>query len=116
MRLAGSGVSKIADEHAKYPWMMGYLPSFVGEGAMDGRRIAKVAPHAKIAVLYENSDFGKDLLNGLRAGLGGKAKIVATQSYETTDNDVASAFSYSSIISLPYALEKLLPELSKAAA
>ena len=86
----GSGVSKIADEHAKYPWMMGYLPSFVGEGAMDGRRIAKVAPRAKIAVLYENSDFGKDLLNGLRAGLGGKAKIVATQSYETTDNDVAS--------------------------
>jgi branched-chain amino acid transport system substrate-binding protein len=86
----GSGVAKIAKEHARYPWMMGYLPSFVGEGAMDGRRIAKVAPRAKIAVLYENSDFGKDLLAGLRAGLGGKGKIVASQSYETTDNDVAS--------------------------
>lgn len=86
----GSGVSKIANEHAKFPWMIGYLPSFVGEGAMDGRRIAKVAPHARIGVLYENSDFGKDLLSGLRSGLGGKGKIVATQSYETTDNDVAS--------------------------
>jgi branched-chain amino acid transport system substrate-binding protein len=87
----GSGVSKIAREHAKYPWMIGYLPSFVGEGAMYGRRIKNVAPRSKIAVLYENSDFGKDLLNGLRSGLGGgKAKIVASQSYETTDSDVGS--------------------------
>lgn len=86
----GSGVSEIAAEHAKYPWTMGYLPSFVGEGAMDGRRIARVSPRAKIAVLYENSDFGKDLLTGLRRGLGGKAKIVAQQSYETTEPDVGS--------------------------
>ena len=61
----GSGVSKIAQDHAKFPWMMGYLPSFVGEGAMDGRRITKTTPKAKIGVLYENSDFGKDLLVGL---------------------------------------------------
>src|SRR5207249_4869782 len=74
----------------KYPWMMGYLPSFVGEGAMDGRRIGRVARRSKVAVLYENSDFGKDLLTGLKRGLGGKAKIVAQQSYETTDSDVAS--------------------------
>ncbi len=86
----GSGVSEIAAEHAKYPWTMGYLPSFVGEGAMDGRRITRVSPRAKIAVLYENSDFGKDLLTGLRRGLGGKAKIVAQQSYETTEPDVGS--------------------------
>jgi branched-chain amino acid transport system substrate-binding protein len=86
----GSGVSKLAREHAKYPWMMGYLPSFVGEGVMDGRRIAQVAPRSKVAVLYENSDFGKDMLNGLKRSLGGKAKIVAQQSYETTENDVAS--------------------------
>ena len=87
----GSGVSRIATEHKRYPWTMGYLPSFVGEGVIYGRRIAAVAPKAKIAVLYENSDFGKDLLNGLRSGLGGgKAKIVASQSYETTDSDVGS--------------------------
>ena len=86
----GSGVSKLQTEHAKFPWTMGYLPSFAGEGAMMGRRIAKTSPHAKIAVLYENSDFGTDLLSGLRKGLGGKATIVASQSYEITDTDVAS--------------------------
>ena len=86
----GSGVSKIAQDHAKFPWMMGYLPSFVGEGAMDGRRIAAVTPRAKIGVLFENSDFGKDLLAGLKRGLGGKATIVSAQSYEPTDTDVDS--------------------------
>jgi len=86
----GSGVSKLATEHAKYPWSMGYLPSFAGEGAIYGRYVASHQPKARIAVLYENSDFGKDMLNGLRRGLGGKAKIVGTQPYEIADSDVAS--------------------------
>ena len=86
----GSGVSKLATEHAKYPWSMGYLPSFAGEGAIYGRYVASHQPKARIAVLYENSDFGKDMLNGLRHGLGGKAKIVGTQPYEIADSDVAS--------------------------
>ena len=88
--LVGSGASKIATEHAKYPWMMGYLPSFVGEGLADGRRVARTTPHAKIGVLYENSDFGKDMLSGLKRGLGRNAKIVSQLAYETTDTDVAS--------------------------
>jgi hypothetical protein len=86
----GSGVSKLATEHARYPWSMGYLPSFAGEGAVYGRYIAAHRAKARIAVLYENSDFGKDMLNGLRRGLGGKAKIVGTQAYEVADADVAS--------------------------
>jgi branched-chain amino acid transport system substrate-binding protein len=86
----GSGVSKLATEHRKYPWSMGYLPSFAGEGVIYGRHVAANRPKARLAVLYENSDFGKDMLNGLRRGLGRKAKIVATQSYEITDNDVSS--------------------------
>ena len=86
----GSGVSKLATEHAKYPWSMGYLPSFAGEGAIYGRYIASHQPKARIAVLYENSDFGKDMLNGLRRGLAGKAKIVGTQAYEIADSGVAS--------------------------
>jgi branched-chain amino acid transport system substrate-binding protein len=86
----GSGVSKLATEHAKYPWSMGYLPSFAGEGAIYGRYVASHEPKARIAVLYENSDFGKDMLNGLRRGLGGKAKIVGTQAYEIADSNVAS--------------------------
>ena len=86
----GSGVSKLATEHARYPWSMGYLPSFAGEGAVYGRYIAAHRPKARIAVLYENSDFGKDMLNGLRRGLGGKGKIVGTQAYEVADADVGS--------------------------
>jgi branched-chain amino acid transport system substrate-binding protein len=86
----GSGVSKLATEHRKYPWSMGYLPSFAGEGAVYGRYIAAHRPKARIAVLYENSDFGKDMLNGLRRGLGGKGKIVGTQPYEIEDANVDS--------------------------
>jgi branched-chain amino acid transport system substrate-binding protein len=86
----GSGVSKLAKEHKKYPWSIGYLPSFAGEGAIYGRYVAAHTPKARIAVLYENSDFGKDMLNGLRRGLGGKGKIVATQPYEIADADISS--------------------------
>jgi branched-chain amino acid transport system substrate-binding protein len=86
----GSGASKLATEHKKYPWSLGYLPSFAGEGVIYGRDIAAHQPKARIAVLYENSDFGKDMLNGLRRGLGGKAKIVGTQSYEVEDANVDS--------------------------
>ena len=86
----GSGVSKLATEHAKYRWSMGYLPSFRGEGLIYGRHIAANKPKARIAVLYENSDFGKDMLNGLRRGLGNKGKIVGVQSYEFTDTDISS--------------------------
>jgi branched-chain amino acid transport system substrate-binding protein len=86
----GSGVSTLATEHRQYPWSMGYLPSFAGEGTIYGRYVAAHQPKARIAVLYENSDFGKDMLNGLRRGLGSKGKIVATQAYEVEDNDVGS--------------------------
>jgi branched-chain amino acid transport system substrate-binding protein len=86
----GSGVSKLATEHARYRWSMGYLPSFRGEGLIYGRHIAANKPKARIAVLYENSDFGKDMLNGLRRGLGNKGKIVGVQSYEFTDTDISS--------------------------
>jgi len=86
----GSGVSKLATEHKKYPWSMGYLPSFSGEGVIYGRHIAAHRPKSRIAVLYENSDFGKDMLDGLRKGLHGKARIVGTQSYEVEDANVDS--------------------------
>jgi branched-chain amino acid transport system substrate-binding protein len=86
----GSGVSKLATQHKQYPWSMGYLPSFVGEGVIYGRYIAAHQPKARIGVLYENSDFGKDMLSGLRRGLAGRAKIVGTQSYEIDDPGVDS--------------------------
>ncbi len=86
----GSGARALIREAGKYPWTMGYLPSFFAEGRFYGRHIAATRPKAKIAVLYEDSDFGKDLLAGLRNGLRGKGKIVATQGYAVTDADVTS--------------------------
>jgi branched-chain amino acid transport system substrate-binding protein len=87
----GTGASAIGRGYKKYPWTMGYLPSFVGEGAIYGRYVVKHRPKARIAVLYENSDYGRDLLAGLQRGLGKKAsRIVAKATYEVTDSDVNS--------------------------
>ena len=87
----GTGASIIARGYKKYPWTMGYLPSFVGEGAIYGRYVVKHRPKARIAVLYENSDYGRDLLKGLERGLGKKrSRIVAKTTYEVTDSDVGS--------------------------
>ncbi len=71
---------------------MGWQPSYGTEARIYARYILKNLPDAKIAVLYQNDDFGKNYLNGLRAELGDKADkmIVATQSYETTDPTVDS--------------------------
>jgi branched-chain amino acid transport system substrate-binding protein len=85
----GDGSSEIASPR-RYPWTMGYLPSYVGEGAMYGRNLARTKPTARIAVLVENSALGKDLLSGLRRGLGRNGSIVATQSHSPIEPDVAS--------------------------
>jgi branched-chain amino acid transport system substrate-binding protein len=75
-----------------HPWTMGWQPSYRIEARIYGRYIHKNLPDAKIAVLYQNDDFGKDYLVGLREGLGDKADkmIVATKTYETTDPTVDS--------------------------
>lgn len=90
---AGSGATVIASQHAKYPWTMGYLPSFAGEGSIYGRYIAKNTPKAKIGILAENSEYGSELTQGLQRGLHGKGKIVSKQTYEVTDADVSSQMS-----------------------
>jgi len=75
-----------------HPWTMGWRPSYRLEARIYGRHILRNLPDAKIAVLYQNDDFGEDYLVGLREGLGDKASkmIVATQTYETTDPTVDS--------------------------
>ena len=75
-----------------FPWTMGYQPSYRIEARIYGRYILKEQPNAKIALLYQNDDFGKDYLIGLREGLGDKADkmLVATKTYETTDPTVDS--------------------------
>ena len=75
-----------------HPWTMGWIPSYRIEARIYDHYILKNLPTAKIAVLYQNDDFGKDYLIGLREGLGDKADkmIIATQTYETTDPTVDS--------------------------
>ena len=86
-----SGADKWNDPK-HYPWTVGWLPSYRLEARIYARYILKNLPDAKIAVLYQNDDFGKDYLIGLREGLGDKADImvVAKQTYETTDPTVDS--------------------------
>ncbi|MHB8642090.1 MAG: ABC transporter substrate-binding protein [Gaiellaceae bacterium] len=86
----GSGARSILSGSKQYPWTIAYLPSFYGEGQVYGRYIAAHSPKARIAVLYENDDYGKDLRDGLQKGLGKKGKIVATASYELTDADMSA--------------------------
>jgi branched-chain amino acid transport system substrate-binding protein len=86
-----SGAAKWNDPK-HYPWTIGWQPSYQIEAKVYAEYILKHMPNAKIGVLYQNDDFGKDYLVGLRQGLGAKAgkMIVATQSYETTDATVDS--------------------------
>ena len=86
-----SGADKWNDPK-HYPWTMGWQPSYRIEARIYARYILENLPNAKIAVLYQNDDFGKDYLIGMREGLGNKADgmIVATKTYETTDPTVDS--------------------------
>ncbi|MGC1355033.1 MAG: ABC transporter substrate-binding protein [Xanthobacteraceae bacterium] len=90
----GSGADQWNDPK-HYPWTMGWQPSYGTEARIFARYVLENLPDAKIAVLYQNDDFGKDYVNGMRSGLGDKAgkMIVATQSYETTDPTVDSQVS-----------------------
>jgi branched-chain amino acid transport system substrate-binding protein len=80
------------NDPTRYPWTMGWQPSYQIEARIYAGYILKNIPDAKIAVLYQNDDFGRDYLIGLRDGLGDKADrlVVAKQSYETTDAIVHS--------------------------
>jgi branched-chain amino acid transport system substrate-binding protein len=85
-----SGATKWGDPK-NFPWTIGFNPSYQVEAKTYGEYIRANLPKAKIAILYQNDDFGKDYLIGLRAGLGDKASaIIKEVSYETTDATVDS--------------------------
>ena len=73
-----------------FPWTMGWQPNYQSETQIYAKYILKKNPNAKIAVLFQNDDYGKDYLKGLKDGLGAKAAsmIVAEESYETTEPSV----------------------------
>src|SRR5438552_14999396 len=75
-----------------YPWTMGWQPNYQTESRIYAQYILKEKPNAKIAILYQNDDYGKDYLKGFHDGLGAKAKtmIVKEVSYEVSDPTVDS--------------------------
>jgi branched-chain amino acid transport system substrate-binding protein len=87
---AADGSQSIGRSSSTYPWTMGFLQSYRGEGNVYGKTIVTSRPKAKIAVLYENTELGLDMLTGLTRAIAGKGpKIVAKQAYEFTGADVS---------------------------
>jgi len=88
---AATGASKFTDPK-NFPWTLGFNPNYFVEGRIYGQYIIKEYPNAKVGVLYQNDDLGKDYLNGIKSGLGDKAAtmIVAEASYEVSDPTIDS--------------------------
>ncbi len=76
---------------SEFPWTMGFQPNYQTEGRIFAKYILKEKPDAKIAVLYQNDDLGKDYLKGLKDGLGSKsAMVIMEESYEVSQPTVDS--------------------------
>jgi branched-chain amino acid transport system substrate-binding protein len=86
-----TGATKWNDSK-EFPWTMGWQPSYQSETQIYAKYILKNYPNARIGVLYQNDDYGKDYLKGLKDGLGAKAAsmIVMEESYEVTDPTIDS--------------------------
>jgi branched-chain amino acid transport system substrate-binding protein len=84
-----TGATKFGDPQ-NFPWTMGWQPSYQIESRIYAKYLIEHHPNGKIGVLYQNDDYGKDYLKGLKDGLSGNVSIVSEQAYETTDATVNS--------------------------
>jgi branched-chain amino acid transport system substrate-binding protein len=84
-----AGGRRFADPQ-NFPWSVPMYPGFEMEGKTFGQYILKHKPEAKVGVLYQNDDYGKDFLTGLKSVLGDKIKIVAEVAYEITEPTIDS--------------------------
>ncbi len=88
---AATGATTMGRDHSQYPWTIAYQPTYIAEGAMYGSYIRRTMPTRRIAILYQDDDYGKDLINGLQRGLGPRAsRIVAREGHAATDDNVES--------------------------
>jgi branched-chain amino acid transport system substrate-binding protein len=86
-----TGASIFGSNVKQFPYTTGWQPDYVTEAKVYVNYLKKVKPNAKVAVLYQNDEFGKDLLGGFTsAAQGSNIKVVAKQSYEVTDPTVSS--------------------------
>ncbi len=86
-----SGAAKWNDP-GKFPWTMGFTPSYQNEGRIYAKYLLKERSGAKIAILFQNDDFGKDYLKGMKEGLGDKAgsMIVAEEAFDVSEPSIDS--------------------------
>ena len=83
--LVATGATTWGADWKTYPWTTGWQPAYQLEGKFYGQAIARNSPNAKIGVLYQNDDYGKDYIAGLEAGLGAKtSNIVDKEPFEVT--------------------------------
>jgi branched-chain amino acid transport system substrate-binding protein len=89
--LVSTGASYWGLQYKQFPWTSGWQPDYIAEGIAYGRWIAQNAPNAKIAVFFQNDDYGKDYLKGLKIGLGPRRSLIVSElGYEITDTSYAS--------------------------
>jgi branched-chain amino acid transport system substrate-binding protein len=92
--LVSTGASYWGLQHKQFPWTSGWQTDYVAEGKMYARWILQNAPNSKIAVFFQNDDYGKDYLRGLKQGLGSRANLIVSElGYETTDASFGSQIS-----------------------
>jgi branched-chain amino acid transport system substrate-binding protein len=89
--LVSTGASYWGLQYKQFPWTSGWQPDYIAEGIAYGRWIAQNAPTAKIAVFFQNDDYGKDYLKGVKIGLAAKRTLIVSElGYEITDTSYAS--------------------------
>jgi branched-chain amino acid transport system substrate-binding protein len=87
----GSGLSDWGAQHGRFPWTLGYQPSYADEGVIYGRYVGRARPRASIGILFQNDEYGRDLVAGLRRGLGKRAaQIKGREGYATAERDVSA--------------------------
>ena len=86
-----SGATTWGRDWRRYPWTIGLIPSYSGEARIYARHILRTRRNARLAILYQDDDYGRDLVSAFERGLGARRRqIVARQSYSSEDTDVAA--------------------------
>jgi branched-chain amino acid transport system substrate-binding protein len=86
-----TGATKFGTDYKQFPWTIGWQPNYQAEAIIYGQDIVREHPHAKIGILFQNDDYGNDLITGLKRGLGSHTNLIAkTASYETSDASMSS--------------------------
>ena len=92
--LVSTGASYWGLQHKQFPWTSGWQTDYVAEGRVYARWILQNAANSKIAVFYQNDDYGKDYLRGFKQGLGARRNLIVSElSYELSDSSYASQLS-----------------------